>query len=542
MSEPRAPASGVGPPSRWARALGFFVDAKVVVVLLMGLLIFAGLRVAPFEAFEALGWVERDPVPVDAIPDVGENQQIVFTEWAGRSPRDIEDQITYPLSTALMGIPGVRTVRSSSAFGFSTVYVIFDDSVDFYWSRSRVLEKLSSLPDDLLPDGVSPTLGPDATALGQVFWYTLEGRDAEGNTVGGWDLHELRSIQDWTVRYALSGVPGVSEVSSIGGHVQEYQVDVDPDEMRAQGVTLAQVADAVRESNLDVGARTLEINRVEYVVRGVGFLEDLEDLEQVVVASRDHTPVRVRDVAHVHLGPALRRGGLDDAGAETVGGVVVARYRENPMRVIEGVRETIEEIGPGLPSRALEDGTVSQVTIVPFYDRAELIDETIATLSTALFQQILITILVVLVMLRNLRSSLLISSILPLGVLLALGLMKVAGVDANIMALGGIAIAIGSMVDMGIVFTENIVQHLDEAPPDADRAAVVKRAAGEVAPAVLTSTLTTVVSFLPVFGLTAAEARLFTPLAFTKTFAMVGALVLAMVMLPAFAHLVLRPR
>jgi len=528
-------------PSLWVRALGFFVDAKFVVFLLTGMLVFAGLRVAPFPELN-FDWMERDPVPVDAIPDVGENQQIVFTAWAGRSPRDVEDQITYPLTTALLGIPGVRTVRSASAFGFSTIYVIFEDDVEFYWSRSRVLEKLSSLAPGTVPDGVTPTLGPDATALGQVFWYTLEGHDEDGNVVGGWDLHELRSIQDWVVRYALQSVDGVSEVASVGGFVQEYQVDVDPDALRAHQVTLAQVSNAVRQSNLDVGARTMEINSVEYVVRGIGFIEELDDLRGVVVAVRDNTPIRVQDVAHVHLGPALRRGGLDDEGADVVGGVVVARYRENPLLAIEGVQERIRQIAPGLPRRTLEDGTVSQVTIVPFYDRTELIHETIGTLSTSLWQEILITVIVVLVMLRNLRSSLLISSILPLGVLLALVAMRYAGVDANIMALGGIAIAIGTMVDMGIVFTENIVQHLDEAPPDADRAAVVKRAAAEVAPAVLTSTATTVVSFLPVFGLSAAEARLFTPLAYTKTFAMTGALLIAMFVIPALAHVVLRRR
>ncbi|MGF1465436.1 MAG: efflux RND transporter permease subunit [Sandaracinaceae bacterium] len=525
----------------WERGLGFFLDAKVVVAALVALLVVAGLRVAPFEALD-VGWLERDPVPVDAIPDVGENQQIVFTAWPGRSPRDVEDQVTYPLTTALLGIPGVRTVRGSSAFGFSTVYVIFDDSVELYWSRARVLEKLASLPSGLLPEEVSPALGPDATALGQVFWYTLEGRDAEGRTVGGWDLHELRSVQDWVVRYALQAVEGVSEVSSIGGYVQEVQVDVDPDALRGHGVSLAEVAAAVRESNLDVGARTLEINRVEYVVRGVGLLEGLDDLRQVVVAEREGAPIRLGEVAHVHRGPALRRGGLDDAGADVVGGVVVARYRQNPRQVIRAVQERLEELAPGLPRRTLEDGTVSQVTVVPFYDRAELIDETVATLSTALWQQLLITVVVVLVLLGSLRSSLLVTSILPLGVLFALLLMRVSGVDANIMALGGIAIAIGTMVDMGIVLTENIVQHLDEAGPGAERARVVKRAAAEVAPAVVTSVLTTVVSFLPIFGLTAAEARLFTPLAFTKTFAMVGALLLAMLFLPALAHVVLRPR
>jgi len=522
----------------WERVLGFFVDAKLVVVVLVGLLLFAGAHVAPFELFDR-EWLPRDPVPVDAIPDVGENQQIVFTEWPGRSPRDVDDQVTYPLTTALLGLPGVRTVRSASAFGFSTVYVIFEDDVEVYWSRSRVLEKLASLPAGTLPEGAVPTLGPDATALGQVYWYSLEGRDPEGNLVGGWDLHELRNVQDFDVRYALQSVDGVAEVASVGGHVQELQVDVDPDALRAHGVTLAQVANAVRSSNLDVGARTMEINRVEYVVRGVGFLDSLQDLEDTVVVSRAHTPIRIRDVAHVHLGPAARRGGLDDAGAEVVGGVVVARYGANPLEVIEGVEERIAELS--LPRRTLPDGTVSQVTVTPFYDRGELIHETIDTLSDALWHEILITLLVVLVMLRNLRSSLLVSAMLPLGVLFALVVMRYAGVDANIMALGGIAIAIGTMVDMGIVFTENIVQHL-EASPEAPRAQTVKRAAAEVAPAVLTSVLTTVVSFLPVFGLTAAESRLFTPLAYTKTFAMLGALLLALLVLPAAAHLVFRPK
>jgi len=315
--------------SLWERMLGFFVDNELVVLILTILLIGAGLHVSPFDW--DYGGMPRDRVPVDAIPDVGANQQIVFTEWPGRSPRDVEDQVTYPLTTALLGIPGVQTVRSSSMLGFSSIYVIFEDDVEFYWSRSRVLEKLSSLPAGTLPDDATPTLGPDATALGQVFWYTLEGRDPDGNTVGGWEQHELRSIQDWTVRYALQSVPGVSEVASVGGYVREYQVDVDPDAMRGHDVTLEQVANAVRGSNLDVGARTIEINRVEYLVRGIGFVENVEDLEETVVATRDHTPIRVADVAHVGLGPAQRRGALDDAGAEAVGGVVVTRFGANPM-------------------------------------------------------------------------------------------------------------------------------------------------------------------------------------------------------------------
>ena len=524
----------------WDRIIGWCIDNRLVVLVLGVMLVIGGLVVSPFEV--DLGPIPRDPVPVDAIPDIGENQQIVFSEWPGRSPRDVEDQVTYPLTTALMGIPGVRTVRSSSALGFSAIYVIFHDDVEFYWSRSRVLEKLASLPGGTVPDDVRPTLGPDATALGQVFWYTLEGHDPDGNVVSGWDPDELRSIQDWTVRFALQGVEGVSEVSSVGGFVREYQVDVDPDALRAAGVTLGQVADAVRQSNLDVGARTLEVNGVEYVVRGLGQIADLEDLEQAVVVARDHTPIRVGDVAQVGFGPALRRGALDDAGAPAVGGVVVARYLENPKQVIEAVKDRIAGIQPGLPRRTLEDGTVSQVTVVPFYDRGTLIDETLGTLSTALAQQILITILVVLVLLRDLRSSLLISAMLPLGVLATFLVMKQAGVDANIMALGGIAIAIGTMVDIGIVFVENIDQHIRGEESEVGRAAAVRRAAAEVAPAVLTSVLTTVVSFLPVFALTATELRLFAPLAATKTVAMGAALLLSVVVLPGAALVVLRRR
>ncbi len=523
----------------WEKFLGFFIENKLVVFVLVALLIGAGLSVSPFDW--EMGNLPRDRVPVDAIPDIGENQQIVFTKWPGRSPRDIEDQLTYPLTTSLLGIPGVRTVRSSSMLGFSSILVIFEDDIEFYWSRSRVLEKLSSLPPGTIPEGVSPALGPDATALGQIYWYTLEGHDPDGNLVGGWDLHELRSIQDWTVRYALQGVSGVADVASIGGYVREYQIDVDPESLLAYNIRLESVARAVKESNLDVGARTLEINQAEYIVRSIGFIKSAEDLEKTVIVTRDNTPVRIGDVARVTLGPAQRRGALDDAGAEAVGGVVIARYGANPMEVIQKLKERIEKIAPGLPRRTLDDGTVSQVTIRPFYDRSSLIDETLSTLSTALFQQILVTIIVVLVMLRNLRSSILISSVLPLAVLGAFLAMKWSHVDANIMALAGIAIAIGTMVDMSIVFTENIVEHLGRASPSDDRAKVVAHAAAEVAPAVLTSVLTTVVSFLPVFALTAAEGKLFTPLAFTKSFAMVAALIMSMIVLPALAHLLITP-
>ena len=317
------------------QVIRFCLEKKLVVALLVAATVIWGVMVAPFDW--DLRVLPRDPVPVDAIPDIGENQQIVFTEWMGRSPQDVEDQVTYPLTVALLGLPQVKTIRSYSYFGYSSIFVIFKEEAEFYWSRSRVLEKLASLPAGTLPPSVSPTLGPDATALGQVFWYTLEGRDRAGRPTGGWSLDELRTTQDWYLRYQLLGADGVSEVASVGGFVKEYQVDVDPDAMRAHGVTLTDVIGAVRASNLDVGARTIEVNRVEYVVRGVGFLEDVADLEKVVVRVRDNVPIRVQDVGRVSIGPALRRGALDKAGAEAVGGVVVVRYGANPLEVIQNV-------------------------------------------------------------------------------------------------------------------------------------------------------------------------------------------------------------
>ncbi|HVS17765.1 MAG TPA: efflux RND transporter permease subunit, partial [Planctomycetota bacterium] len=321
----------------------FFLEQKLVVVLLLLLIIGWGIAVAPFDW--KIDWLPRNPVPVDAIPNLGENQQIVFTEWPGRSPQDVEDQVTYPLTVSLLGVPGVREVRSSSAFGFSMIFLVFDEDTEFYWSRSRILEKLNSLPGGLLPADVTPALGPDATALGQVYWYTIEGRDPEGRPIGGWDLDELRSVQDWYVRYGLLAAEGISEVASLGGYVREYQVDVDPDALRAHGVTLQQVFDAVRSSNLDVGARVVEINRVEYLVRGLGFLRNLEDLERAVVRiGPDHVPIRVRDVAVVQLGPAQRRGALTMGGAEAVGGVVIVREGYNPLRAIQNVTAKVGEI------------------------------------------------------------------------------------------------------------------------------------------------------------------------------------------------------
>ncbi len=508
---------------------------KVIIALLLLAVVGWGLVVTPFD--HTIGGLPRDPVPVDAIPDIGENQQIVFTKWPGRSPQDVEDQISYPLTAALSGLPGVKTVRSYSLFGFSSIYVIFDDSVEFYWSRSRLLEKLASLPEGTLPPEVRPTLGPDATGLGQIFWYTLEGRTPEGEPAGGWDLAELRSIQDWYVRYGLMGVSGISEVASVGGFVKEYQIDVDPDAMHDKGVSLEEVFAAIKQSNSDVGARTIEINRVEYVIRGIGFVKSLSDLEKAVIKAVNNVPVRVSDVATVTLGPALRRGVLDKGGAETVGGVAVVRYGDNPLAAIERIKEKIIEISPGLPSKTLADGTISKVTIVPFYDRSGLIQETLGTLKTALGQEILITIIVLLVTVMHFKSSFLVSALLPLAVLFSFIGMKLFGVDANVVALSGIAIAIGTIVDMGIIICENILTKLDESSPQESRLAIIYEAASEVGSAVVTAVATTIVSFLPVFTMQAAEGKLFKPLAYTKTFALIASVVIALTVLPPLAHL-----
>ncbi len=564
------------------RLIRFCLENKLVVSLFLFAAIVAGLVVAPFEW--KLGGIQRHPISVDAIPDIGENQQIVFTQWPGRSPQDVEDQIGYPLTVSLLGIPGVKTIRSYSMFGFSSIYIIFKEEAEFYWSRTRVLEKLNSLPAGTLPASVQPTLGPDATALGQIYWYTLEGRDPNGNPTGGWDPDELRTVQDWYARYWLLSADGVAEVGSIGGYVKEYQIDVDPDAMRAYNVTLDQVFRAVSAANIDVGAQTLEINRTEYFIRGIGFIKNIEDIKSSVVkVASDNIPVLVENVAQVTLGPATRRGVLDKGGASVVGGVVVARYGDNPLAVINHVKAKIEETREALPAKVLIDdklasreiseayatkngfeaytgstlnqaawlshlratpredwpawATITKVTVVPFYDRTGLIYETLGTLNNAITQEILITVIVVLVMMMHLRSSVLIGSMLPLAVLLCFGGMKLFGVQANIVALSGIVIAIGTIVDMGIVLCENILRHLDLARPEESRLEVVHRAASEVGSAVMTAVATTVVSFLPVFTMIGAEGKLFKPLAYTKTFALIASIIIALTVLPPAAHI-----
>ena len=481
-------------------------------------------------------------VPIDAIPDVGENQVIVLTDWPGRSPKDVEDQITYPLSVNLLAVPGAESVRGKSLFGVSFVQVTFADSVDFYWARSRVSEQLG-VAASALPAGVTPRMGPDATGLGQIYYYVLEPPPG-----GGVNLAELRSMQDFVVRYELQAVEGVSEVAGIGGYVRQYQVDVDPDKLRFHDLPLDAVMTAVRSAGRDVGAKTVESGGMEYIVRGRGFIgsgeggDAIRDLEETVVAERGGVPVRLKDVADVQLGPDFRRGALDYNGAEAVGGVVVMRHGENPRAVIDRVKAKIRQIEPSLGG----------VTVRGVYDRSGLIDETIATLTTALWQEVAITAAVILLFLLHIRSSLTVAATLPVAVLLAFGAMRVGGVDANIMSLAGIAIAIGTMVDMGIVVSENIYQHLADwqasqasggrQPSVRTKAEVIEEAAAEVAPAVFTAVTTTVVSFLPVFFLTGRDHRLFAPLAWTKTFSIVAALIVAVCLVPPICRLLLGGR
>jgi Cu(I)/Ag(I) efflux system membrane protein CusA/SilA len=461
---------------------------------------------------------------IDAIPDIGENQQIVFTEWPGRSPKDVEEQITYPLSVMMQGIPGVKNIRASSAFGFSIIYVIFEDDIDFYWSRSRILEKLSTATSEL-PSEVTPTMGPDATGLGQVFWYTLENKKDSKHPKS---LAELRSLQDFYVRYLLQGVKGVSEVASIGGFVKEYQIDVDPNTLFAYDVHFSTLVKAIQNSNIDVGAEVIEEGDREFIVRGKGFFKNISDIENVVVAVKNNSPIRVKDLASVQIGAGFRRGALDKNGIESVGGVVTMRYGENPKEVVDNVKTRLEVVKKGLPKG---------VELVPFYDRTEVIERTIGTVYSALTQEIIISIIVIMLFLLHFKSSVLVSLTLPLGVGISFILMKLLEVDSNVMSLSGLVIAIGSMIDMGIIMTENIYANLAQNPnvSKEDRVEIIVKASREVGPAILTAVSTTIVTFLPVFGLEGSEGKLFGPLAWAKTLAMFGSVTVAIVLVPALA-------
>jgi len=492
----------------------------------------AFLVVLGIVAIGAVGYFAMVNTPVDAIPDVGEKQVIVFADWPGRSPQDVDNQVTYPLTTSLTGTPGVKSIRSMSGFGFAMVFVIFKDDVDYYWARSRVLERIN-VAQQRLPAGVTPVLGPDATALGQVLWYTVEAE--------GFDLAELRSIQDWYLRYQLNSVEGVSEVASIGGHVKQYQIDVHPDKLRAHRVTLMDIYEAVRNSNIDVGAKVLEKNGVEFFIRGVGFIKSVEDLEKVVIRQEKGTPIQVKHVATVALGPEFRRGALDKGGVEAVGGVVLMRYGENPRNVVAQVKEKIKQLELGLPQKTLSDGRISKVKIVPFYDRTEIVNQTVDTLREALLEELLMASAVIFIFLLHLRSTLSVVVTLPLSVGLCFILMFGFGVDANIMSLAGLAIAIGDVGDMGIIMTENIYRHIATGDKAKSHFQKVFDGASEVGGAIVTAVSNTLVSFIPVFFLTGQEGLMFRPLAFTKTFAIGGSVVLALTVVPLVCLFLFRP-
>ncbi len=466
----------------------------------------------------AAGYWALVRTPIDAIPDLSDNQVIVFTDWAGRSPKEVEDQITYPLVTSLQGLPGVRVVRASSAFSFSMVNVIFDDNIELYWARTRVLERLNLVAKQL-PEGVTPTLGPDATGVGQIFWYTLESDKS--------DLRELRSVQDWFVRYQLNSVPGVAEVASVGGYVQQYQVDVDPDRLRAYNMPLSMVVEAVQRSNNNVGGNVVEQAGQWAVVRGVGLIRSTADVEDIVITSEKGTPIYVKNIAEVKLGHAFRLGALDKNGKEAVGGVVIARYGVNTLEVIDAVKQKIEELKTGLPAG---------VSLVPFYDRTQLIHRATGTLERALIEELLLVTLAHIIFLAHFRSILIVTIPLPLAVLTSFLFMYFMGISSNLMSLAGIAIAIGVLVDAGIVVTENAFRFIELRKVDVkDRKAVTRTIVEStklVGRPVFFSMAIIILAFVPVFALIGQEGKLFHPLAFTKTFAMVGATIIAVTLVP----------
>jgi copper/silver efflux system protein len=486
------------------------------------------LVIALYLGLAGWGWWALGHTPIDAIPDLSDNQVIVFTDWAGHSPQEVEDQVTYPLTTNLQGLAGVRVVRSQSAFGFSMIYVVFEDDVDLYFARTRVLERMSLVAKSL-PAGVTPTLGPDATGVGHVFWYTVES--------AALSLRELRTIQDWFIRYQLNAVPGVAEVASVGGHVQQYQVDVDPNRLRTYNLPLSAVVSAVRGSNVNVGGNVLESNGSWLIVRGVGLIESVDDVKQIVIGASNGVPVRIAEVADVQIGNAFRVASLVKGANEAVGGVVVARSGVNTKAVIDAVKARIAEITPGLPPG---------VTIVPFYDRSDLIEQTTDTLRTALIEEIALVTLAHVVFLLHVRSILIVTMPLPLAVLTSFLGMYYAGVSSNIMSLAGIAIAIGVLVDAGIVVTENAFRTVEKRGIDPrDRGQVfdaVRESTRRVGRPVFFSMSIILLAFIPVFALTGQEGKLFHPLAFTKTFAVLAATVIAVTLVPVLCTILLGGR
>ena len=485
-----------------------------------------GLVLLAYLVLAAWGYWALLRTPIDAIPDLSENQVIVFTDWAGRSPQEVEDQITYPLTVNLQGLAGIKTVRSSSAFGFSMINLIFEDNVDLYFARARVLEKLN-LSSGILPEGVTPVLGPDATGVGQVYWYTVD---------GPYDPGTLHSLQHWFIRYQLNSVPGVAEVGTVGGFLREYQLDVDPVKLRAYNVPLRTVFESIQRSNTNVGAKVMEVNDTEMAVRGIGLIGSIADIENIVLTANGGTPVYLRNVATVHLGPDFRRGVLDRGGKEAVGGVIVIRSGENALQVIDAVKQKIRDLEPGLPSG---------VHITSFYDRSTLIHHAVDTLKHALIEEILLVTLAHVIFLWHFRSILIVTLPLPLAVSAAFLFMHYFGISSNIMSLGGIAIAIGVLVDAGIVVTENVIRHAEAYAEEHGEyrskiTQITLEATRLVGRPIFYAMTMIILAFIPVFALTGMEGKLFHPLAFTKTFAMVGSTLIAVTLVPVLCTLLIR--
>ncbi|HEX6123792.1 MAG TPA: CusA/CzcA family heavy metal efflux RND transporter [Pyrinomonadaceae bacterium] len=482
--------------------------------------------IAAYVAIAIAGYWALTRTPIDAIPDVSDNQVIVFTDWPGRSPKEVEDQVTYPLVTNLQGLPGVRTVRASSAFSFSMINVIFEDDVELYWARTRILERLSLVARQL-PEGVTPTLGPDASGLGQVYWYTLE-----SDTMS---LRDLRTLQDWFVRYQLNSTPGIAEVATVGGYVQQYQIEVDPNRLRAYDMPLSTVVEAVERSNNNVGGNVVEQAGEWAVVRGLGLVESVADVENIVIGASNGTPIYVRNVADVKIGNAFRTGSLDKNGKEAVGGVVIMRYGISALEAIEAIKQKVEDIKPGLPEG---------VRLVPFYDRTDLINRTADTLKWALAEEFILVTLVNLFFLAHFRSIFIVTIPLPMAALVSFLFMYFAGVTSNIMSLAGIAIAVSDLVDAGIVVTENAYRALEKEGATASNRervwAIVGEATKMVGRPIFSSMAIIVFAFFPVFALTGQEGKLFHPLAYTKTFAMIAAAVMAVTLVPVLCGFLLK--
>src|SRR5664280_1414254 len=497
----------------FARIIQWSIQNKFLVLLSTVFLIAAGL----YSVMQT---------PLDAIPDLSDVQVIVYTEYPGQAPQIVEDQVTYPLTTQMLAVPFAKVVRGYSFFGFSFVYIIFEDGTDLYWARSRVLESLNYV-SGRLPKGVTPTLGPDATGVGWAFMYALKS-DRH-------DLSQLRSIQDWYLKYGLTGVPGVSEVASIGGFVKQYQVTVDPNKLRGYNIPISKVRMAIQRSNNDVGGRLLEVSEKEFMIRGLGYIKSLADLDKTAVGvDRNGTPILLKDIATVQYGPEIRRGLVElDGEGETVGGIVVVRYGANANQVIQDVKAKLAELKKGLP-----EGVQIQVV----YDRSELIERAVETLKGKLLEESIVVALVCIIFLLHFRSALVAIVMLPVGILMAFGTMKLLGLGANIMSLGGIAIAIGAMIDAAIVMIENAHKHLERAAPGRSRVAVLIEAAAEVGPALFFSLLVITVSFMPIFTLESQEGRVFSPLAFTKTFSMAAAALLSVTLVPALMIVFVRGR